>query len=114
MPPAFNAHSTRRPFGQADARMVSFRGHHMPDEAEQSQLDRIEALCVDTKQELKRVSVQMFGNGQPERGHVIRMDRLEVRGARTDRWQGAVITTVVLSLVAGVTAVAVAIIKDQT
>ena len=29
MPPAFNAHSTRRPFGQADARMASFRGHHM-------------------------------------------------------------------------------------
>ena len=86
----------------------------MPSDAEQPQLDRIEALCVDTKQELKRVSVQMFGNGKPERGHVIRVDRLEVRSTRTDRWQGAVITAVVLSLVAGATAVAVAVIKGQT
>ena len=64
----------------------------MPDEAEQSQLDRIEALCVDTRNVVKRVSVQMFGNSHPERGHVVRIDRLEVSGARTDRWQGVILT----------------------
>ena len=60
----------------------------MPDETSETQLDRIE-------RKLDTYGVILTGNSKPERGHVVRMDRLEGRAKRSDRMQGVILTTVV-------------------
>ena len=60
----------------------------MPDETSETQLDRIE-------RKLDTYGVILTGNSKPERGHVVRMDRLEGRAKRSDRMQGVILTSVV-------------------
>ena len=74
----------------------------MPDD--ETQLDRIE-------RKLDIYGGIRTGNGKPERGHVIRVDRLEGRARRSDRIQGFVVAAVVFSIVGAVLA---AVIKGQT
>ena len=73
----------------------------MPDESDETQLDRIERM-------VKASNRILTGNGHPERGHVVRMDRLEGRARRSDRIQGAVVATVtgVVLLIIGTAATA--------
>jgi len=72
-----------------------------------SQLDRIEAQCAETGRDVKKLNQHMFGNGQPERGHVVRLDRLERDSKRSGRSSRTVVTAIVSSVVAVGTAMAI-------
>lgn len=72
-----------------------------------SQLDRIESQCAETGRDVKKLNQHMFGNGQPERGHVVRLDRLERDAKRSGRFSRTVVTAIVSSIVAVGTAMAI-------
>ena len=69
-----------------------------------TQLDRIETQCAENSRDLKQIRITLHGNGQPERGHVIRMDRLEIRAKRSDKLLWAVTGAVIVGAVGMVAA----------
>jgi len=67
-------------------------------------LDRIDAQLSQVEKKQDRLFLLMTGNGEPERGHVLRLDRIEQRERLREKWTWTAITAGFSGLVAGVIA----------
>lgn len=70
--------------------------------AEQSQLDRIETTVA-------RIEKILTGNGEPEKGIVMRVAMLEEHEAQCTRFQGRVVKGTYMAMVTALTAIGAAI-----